>query len=132
MIAHERRSLSSRIWKTSQLLIALFVQWQVSTLLHLSLEPHALCPEGGEALHVDREGDPSHEHRREHEGTTHDGCRHLFFLTSANITVDDGPLPIAAADTGQGSPLSQLDAAIAPREELFRLAPSHSPPDRIS
>ena len=43
--------ISQRTNKIAGLLLALFALWQTSSLLHLALVPHTLCPEGGEAVH---------------------------------------------------------------------------------
>ena len=118
--------ISQRTNKIAGPLLALFALWQTSSLLHLALVPHTLCPEGGEAVHVDHDGEPTHDHEDEH--STHEGCRHLVLLTTSNTTQVDGPPEIAAADQAEAAAEAETSAPRWSNRELYHLSPSHSPP----
>jgi hypothetical protein len=118
--------LKRRAEITAKLLLALFALWQTSTLLHLALVPHALCPDGGEVVHVDHDGEPTHDHENEH--SRHDGCRHLVLLTHSNTIQADGPPEVAADDSDEIVFQPSVVSPQTPSREIYRLAPSHSPP----
>jgi len=118
--------VNKRTGQIARLLLALFALWQGSTLLHLALVPHALCPEGGEAVHVDHDGHPTHDHKEDH--STHHGCRHLLLLIHSNTIQADGP---PAIEDAHQSAIAAEPMTTAPRpssRELYLLSPSNSPP----
>jgi len=117
-----------RARRFGQLLLALLALWQGTTLLHLALVPHAVCPDGGEALDLGADGEPIHDHEDDH--SRHDGCRHIVLLTHTNTVLGSGQPEIAGAVLAEVAAAPLPAPAPSSRRELYRLSPSHSPPAR--
>ncbi len=136
MIAgHERRSdvreeyeMSWRPKTYGKMLIAIFLLWQVSAVLHLALALHTLCPEHGAVAHTDCETGEL-EHHPDVPFTNGDDCFVLVALAT-NGGMPDLALPVA--DPPESYLLepkeARAESVVLPQRDRFRLAPSHSPP----
>lgn len=109
------------------LLLTLFVLWQVDSLVHLLVIPHAVCEHGKV---VDSESGSEHsEHNHGKKRSNHRGCGVLSALTSAETRVSDPPCPISMARVVKTDAAFVFVKPIPWRKgEIFEMSPSHSPP----
>ena len=110
----------------SRVMLTAFVLWQCGAILHLVLDTHVILADGSVADLDRRTGEPIRESNG--DNPTDNGCPILNQLTTASAVTSQDVVAMAFDHVVERPVEAKTDIYIVHEDNLFLIAPSHSPP----
>ncbi|MFO8071468.1 MAG: hypothetical protein R6V85_06295 [Polyangia bacterium] len=110
----------------AHVMLAAFLSWQLSAVMHLLLVTHVIQPDGSVA-----DIDPETGESVPEQGGPNpldDGCPYLYQITVSSALSSESVSAVVSIAVVEHVPLSREARRVDPGEEIYRLSPSNSPP----
>lgn len=107
-------------------MLAAFVLWQCGAMLHLVFDTHVILPDGCVADLDHRTGEPIRESSG--DDPTDNGCPILIQLTAVSAMASQDVVAVVLEDVQEQLVEPKKEIHVVTEDELFLIAPSHSPP----
>lgn len=120
MTMERKRRLAAHV------MLAAFLSWQLSAVMHLLLATHVIQPDGSVADIDPESGEPVPE--RGGPNPLDDGCPYLYQITVSSALTSESVSAVSAVAVVEPVPLPREVDRVDRGDEIYRLSPSNSPP----